>query len=96
MLTVAKANKKKRAGTSKNPVIRYFRDLKLNIKINWELYLFVLPLVAYYIIFKYVPIYGIQIAFRDYNLIDGVTGSPWAGLKHFITFFNTPFAGNII
>lgn len=99
MLTVAKTDKKKPArlaNRSKNPVIRYFQELKLNIKVNWELYLFVLPLVAYYIIFKYVPIYGIQIAFRDYNLIDGVTGSPWVGWKHFITFFNTPFAGNTI
>lgn len=91
-----KSGKKGLKKSAKNPVTGYLRDLRLNLKVNWELYLFVLPLVAYYLVFKYAPIYGIQIAFRNYNLIDGVTGSPWVGLDHFATFFNTPFAGNII
>lgn len=80
----------------RNPVTNYLHALKLNVKLNWELYLFVIPLVAYYLVFKYAPIYGIQIAFKDYNLVKGVSGSPWVGLKHFKAFFNTPFAWNTI
>lgn len=79
-----------------NVVVRYCSDLQKNVKLNWELYLFVLPLVIYYIIFKYIPIYGIQIAFRDYTLAGGITNSAWAGLRHFEAFFTTPFVGNII
>ena len=59
-------------------------------KFNWSLaanhrYLYgmlALP-VIYYIVFCYVPMYGVTIAFRDYNLIKGVMGSPWIGLKYF-------------
>jgi putative aldouronate transport system permease protein len=57
---------------------------------NWELYLFVLPAVAYFFIFKYWPIYGLQIAFRDFMPSLGVQGSPWVGLKHFLRFITGP------
>ena len=58
---------------------RMARDLRKNKMI----YLIALPMILYYIVFKYVPMYGIQIAFKDYNLIKGITASPWAGLKYF-------------
>jgi len=48
-----------------------------------------LPGLIHYIIFRYGPIYGITIAFKDYRLIDGIIGSPWAGLKHFKILFGT-------
>lgn len=44
--------------------------------------------VAYLIVFKYLPMYGVQIAFRDYAPAKGITGSPWVGLKHFQKFIN--------
>lgn len=47
-----------------------------------------LPL-AYLLIFKYYPMLGAQMAFRDYNLIEGIWGSPWVGFKHFVRFFNS-------
>ncbi|WP_338113238.1 ABC transporter permease [Paenibacillus artemisiicola] len=54
---------------------------------NWQLYaLLVLPL-AYFLIFKYGPMYGILIAFQDYNLFKGITGSPWVGLDVFREIF---------
>jgi putative aldouronate transport system permease protein len=56
----------------------------------------ILPVFAFYIIFHYGPMYGLQIAFRDYNPVDGVTGSPWVGLKHFISFFNSFYFGRLI
>lgn len=54
-----------------------------------QLYLLILPTIMYYFIFHYIPIYGIQIAFRDYMPALGFTKSPWVGLKHFIYFFNS-------
>ena len=63
--------------------------LKL-MKRNWLLYLFLLPGLVYIIIFNYVPMYGIQIAFRDYRYTKGIWGSAWVGLKWFKTFFNAP------
>nr|WP_144939143.1 ABC transporter permease subunit [Paenibacillus sp. 32O-W] len=50
----------------------------------------VLPCVLYYIIFKYVPIFGIAIAFKDYNMYKGVFASNWVGFKYFRMFFDSP------
>jgi putative aldouronate transport system permease protein len=49
-------------------------------------YVFLLPAVVYVIIFNYIPIYGLQIAFKDYKAALGIVKSPWAGFKHFIDF----------
>jgi putative aldouronate transport system permease protein len=77
----------KKAGVSvKRP---YFIRLQKNIRIHWELYLLILPTLAYFIIFHYIPMYGIQIAFRDYLPGFGFLESPWVGLEHFKRFFNT-------
>lgn len=56
---------------------------------HWEFYVLLLPGIVLTIIFKYVPIYGVQIAFRDYNAVDGFWGSAWVGLKWFERFFNS-------
>lgn len=58
------------------------------MKNNWQLYLFVLPAIIYFFIFEYMPIYGLQIAFKDYQHVKGIWGSPWVGLKHFKEFFD--------
>lgn len=60
------------------------------IKRNWLLYFFLLPAVVYIATFSYAPMYGLQIAFRDFKIKDGITGSEWVGLKWFIRFFNQP------
>lgn len=59
------------------------------IQKKWILYLFLLPCIIYVFIFDYMPLYGIQIAFRDFSAIKGIWGSPWVGLKHFIRFFES-------
>lgn len=46
------------------------------------------PVLVWYAIFAYGPLYGIQLAFKDYRILDGIAGSPWAGLKHFEYMFN--------
>lgn len=65
-------------------------SLKKRILRHWQLYLIILLPVIYLILFKYKPIIGSQIAFRDYNFRDGMWHSPWVGFKHFITFFKSP------
>jgi putative aldouronate transport system permease protein len=69
---------------------------KRKINKHWELYLVILIPLVYLIVFHYVPMYGIQIAFKDFNPIGGITGSPWAGLKHFKLFFNSPQFSRLI
>lgn len=61
-----------------------------SLKKHWELYLLVLPPVLYLLIFKYVPMFGVQIAFKNYNVVQGIWGSPWVGFKHFEAFFHSP------
>jgi putative aldouronate transport system permease protein len=56
----------------------------------FELYLFLVPAVLITFIFKYIPMNGILIAFQDYNIFQGVTGSQFVGLEHFKTAFNNP------
>ncbi|MDD4743060.1 MAG: ABC transporter permease subunit [Eubacteriales bacterium] len=54
---------------------------------NWELYLLLLLPVIYVLVFKYYPMYGAQIAFKDYRVTKGIFGSDWVGVKHFVSFF---------
>lgn len=56
---------------------------------NWQLYLMIVPALIYLILFEYKPMYGIQIAFREFNFRDGITGSPWVGLANFERLFNS-------
>lgn len=64
---------------------RAIRDLKLNKYV----YLMLIPVVAYYIVFYYVPMYGLQIAFKDFSPGLGLWESPWVGFQHFESFFNS-------
>ncbi len=60
------------------------------IRHSWQLYVLLIPALAYLLIFHYAPLYGIQIAFRDYNPGLGFTKSPFVGLKHFAYFMRSP------
>ena len=67
---------------------RTWREKMTYMKKNWQLYLFFLmPGLLLTIIFKYLPMGGLLIAFEDYNVIKGVLGSPWVGLEYFRRFF---------
>lgn len=63
---------------------------------SWQLYVLITPAVAYLILFKYIPMTGIQIAFRDFKSARGVWGSQWVGFKHFLRFFNSPSIWTLI
>ncbi|WP_413789693.1 ABC transporter permease [Metabacillus rhizosphaerae] len=60
------------------------------IKQNYVLYLLLAPAIILTIIFKYVPMYGATIAFKDFSPIKGITGSEWVGFKHFTSFLTSP------
>ena len=62
----------------------------------WQLYLLLIPAVVYIFIFNYMPLYGIQIAFRDFSPRRGYLGSPFVGWKYFIRFFSSPDCGRLI
>ncbi len=61
----------------------------VKMKQNYELYLFILPTVILYLIFKYYPMYGLQIAFKDFRASVGIWESEWVGFEHFIRFFES-------
>lgn len=63
---------------------------------RWQLYLILLIPITFLVVFSYVPMYGAQIAFRQYTAKGGITGSKWVGMKHFIKFFNSPFFVRLI
>lgn len=71
-------------------------DWKKSLKKNYELYLLLIPVIAYFLIFSYGPMYGLQIAFKDYSPALGIDGSPWVGLKHLERFFNSFYFGRVI
>lgn len=77
-----------------NPVISSPIQVKKGIKLkkilsNYQLYLFLLPALIYFIVFHYVPMYGVLIAFKDFVATKGIMGSPWVGFKHFERFFDS-------
>lgn len=86
------------------PSGRWFADLDREhlrrtlrkILTNWQLYLFLVPTILYFLVFKYGPMYGIQIAFKDFVPTDGIWGSPWVGFEHFQRFFNSFQFGTLL
>ncbi|RCW64280.1 ABC transporter permease [Saliterribacillus persicus] len=69
---------------------------KRSFQRHWQLYILMILPVLYFIIFKYVPMLGAVIAFKDYNVVQGIIDSPWVGWKHFENFFNNPVAWDLI
>lgn len=57
---------------------------------NWQLWLMLFPAMLYILIFCYVPMYGVQLAFRDYSYATGIAGGNWAGLKYFKQYIDSP------
>jgi len=54
---------------------------------EWQIYVMLLPAIIWFLVFLYKPMYGLQIAFKDYSIFRGVAGSPWIGFEHFETLF---------
>ncbi|MFR1374053.1 ABC transporter permease [Eisenbergiella massiliensis] len=72
------------------------KKLGKNIRMNAGLYVMLAIPLAWYIIFKYIPMYGLQIAFRRFNPTLGITKSPWVGITYFKQFFNSYYFSDIL
>jgi putative aldouronate transport system permease protein len=66
------------------------------IKRRWQLYLLVSLPLLYFVMFKYVPMVNAVIAFKDYNVVDGLWASEWVGFEHFERFFTNPMFGTVV
>lgn len=78
------------------PVPGRILSVKKRFVKSWQLYILLLPAIVYFTIFHYVPMYGVQIAFKDYIATLGITGSPWIGFDHFIRFYNSYYFWRIL
>ncbi len=81
-------------GIEKTPSTgKRFKKFMREIFANYELYIMILPVIIFYVVFCYTPMYGVLIAFQDYKPMLGISGSRWVGLQHFRAFFsNVNFA----
>ena len=70
--------------------------LRQDLRRNKHIYLIVLPVVVYYFVFHYLPMYGALIAFKDFRPSRGVWGSPWVGFKHFTDFFSSYYFARLL
>ncbi len=88
-MTGTKSIVRPRVKLSESRVMPNKRTVAEKIRKHWQLYILLFLPVAYLIVFKYLPMYGAQIAFRDFGVRTGIVGSPWVGLKHFRRFFKS-------
>lgn len=63
---------------------------------NWQLWAMLFPAMLYIFVFCYIPMYGVQLAFREYSFSAGITGGKWVGLKYFKQYFESPMFGTTL
>lgn len=78
---------KKASAKQRRSFSTFTLDLQRDMKKHYVLYLLAVPAIIYFLIYCYWPMYGAVIAFKNFNPVDGITGSPWVGLKNFTDFF---------
>lgn len=76
--------------------VKPLRKLGKSMVRNYDLYLLTLPVVAFFLIFAYWPMFGVQIAFKDFSPGKGIWGSPWVGLKHLQVFYRSFYFWRLI
>ncbi len=83
-------------GNRQSAFISFF--YRHRIQRNWVLYAMLVPVIAYFAVFCYGPIYGILLAFKDYKVLKGIMGSPWAVplTKYLVRFFESPYFARVI
>ena len=84
--------KNKGAGTIKPKKYTFMQLLKR----DWSLWMFCIPGIVLTFIFSYIPMYGVQIAFRKFNARAGIWGREWVGMRYFVRFFESPYFGQTI
>lgn len=76
--------------------VGFKQRLLREIKYNKYVYIMAIPLILFYAIFHYAPMYGAIIAFKDFTPAKGIIDSPWVGLKHFKNFFSSMYFGRVL
>ncbi len=78
--------------SAERPAVRHDSKKRVLSKIIYDrwLYLMLLPGILYFLVFKYLPMWGVVISFQDFQPYSGIWGSPWVGFKHFERFFTEP------
>ncbi len=89
----ASVKSRKQQGSS---ISARFQNVRRSVWRHRWLYLLMAPTLIYFVIFKYVPLWNAQIAFKDFKPLLGVWGSPWVGLEHFETFINSFYFSQLI
>lgn len=84
------------AATRTRAAVPFWHRIGRRLCNDWQLYVLLLPALAYFIVFCYLPMYGVQIAFRDYKAVFGITGSKWVGLRHFNDFIHAYYFGRLL
>ena len=81
------------AKTKKKALVKRFTRVY-----NRDKYLYMLFLIpfVYFVVFKYAPMYGVLLAFKDFKAAKGIAGSPWVGLKYFKEFLSNPYSYKLI
>ena len=74
----------------------YGKRLIDDIRHQPMIYLMALPVIAFYIIFHYIPMYGVTMAFQDYSIHLGIMDSEWVGFEHFVSFFESYYFGTLL
>lgn len=76
--------------------VRGLRKCLVEMLADRQLYYMLIPVVAYFVVFHYLPMYGIQIAFKDYSIRKGFARSSWVGFKHFQAFFSSYYFARVL
>ena len=81
-----------KSATAVSPTVKkrtFAEKVRMEIKNCGALYVMALPIVLYYVLFRYIPMFGTVMAFQKFNIAKGIFGSPWVGFQNFVTFFNS-------
>ncbi|MBR2884499.1 MAG: sugar ABC transporter permease [Clostridia bacterium] len=81
--------RKRRTAVSQNTIVRDLRR-------NYSIYILLIPIILFYLVFMYKPMYGLIIAFKDYSPAKGILGSDWVGFRFFKDFFTNPYFWRLI
>lgn len=82
---MSNAHKRYEAQKSLSERISWLVD---HFKSEWQIYVMLAPMIIWFLVFLYKPMYGLQIAFKDYSVFRGISASPWVGLEHFEALFS--------
>jgi putative aldouronate transport system permease protein len=74
----------------------FLGKLRKDLRLNKYVYIMAVPIILFYVVFHYLPMAGVVIAFQKFNAFKGILGSEWVGLQHFQDFLTSPYAYRVI